>query len=119
MAVQSRVHLAVLYEDLDEEQIRKVWHGFLEQLDDENTSDKDEIIEWIDKWAIRSSLNGRQIRNIITSAQALARGRNRDKKLTLIDIEDVFKMTEDFQKDLEGLYKDRRVDALIEGRRKH
>jgi len=119
VAVQSRIHLAVLYDELDEGQVKKIWHGFLEQLNEKNTTDKYKIEEWVDKWAYKSKLNGRQIRNIITSAQALARGRNGlNKKLTCEDIETVFEFTERFSRDLEGLYNDYRKEAVIEGRKR-
>jgi hypothetical protein len=115
MAVQSRIHLAVIYEDLSPEQIKQVWNGFLSQLNNSNMENKEEIQEWVNKWAIKSSLNGRQIRNIISSAQALARGRGR--RLTLEDIEQVKDATEDFQKDLHQTYQERRIDALAPKRR--
>ncbi|KAG4422325.1 hypothetical protein IFR04_004477 [Cadophora malorum] len=119
VAVQSRIHLAVLYDELDEGQVKKIWHGFLEQLNEKNTTDKYKIEEWVDKWAYKSKLNGRQIRNIISSAQALARGRNGlNKKLTCEDIETVFEFTERFSRDLEGLYNDYRKEAVIEGRKR-
>ncbi|RSL42645.1 hypothetical protein CEP51_016457 [Fusarium floridanum] len=88
-AFKSRIQLSLHYETLDKPQRRKIWENFLERLQTlESDSDKIEAIqerkrkyEGVDFEDIRRHLgdlaqlemNGRQIRNSITTARQLAR----------------------------------------------
>ncbi len=94
VAVQSRVHLAVRYQDLTVEDRRKVFRTFYNQLSGENCSELKLIKEYIDEFD--EELNGRQIRNVFSSAMALARERN--EKVTVKDFKTVVKVTREFQK---------------------
>jgi hypothetical protein len=81
VAVQSRVHLAIKYTDLSAAD-RKDLFKFFEQLNSENTENPAELVEYVKEEFDES--NGRQIRNVVTSAMALTRGRG--EKLKLRDI---------------------------------
>lgn len=94
VAVQSRVHLAVRYQELTVEDRKKVFRTFYNQLSSENCHDLQRIKEYIDEFD--KELNGRQIRNVFSSALALARERN--DKVTLKDFKQVVKVTGEFQK---------------------
>jgi hypothetical protein len=104
IAVQSRVQLALRYNQLNESQTKQIWKIYLDQLNAGNTENKKEIEEWVKLKsenfyeATPQNLNGRQIRNIISSAQALARGE--DRKLKLEDIQKVYDTTVAFLVDL-------------------
>lgn len=94
VAVQSRVHLAIRYQDLTVEDRRKVFRTFYNQLTSENCSELRAIKEYIDDFD--EELNGRQVRNVFSSAMALARERN--EKVALKDFRQVVKVTREFQK---------------------
>lgn len=84
VAVQSRIHLAIKYDDLSKEQQVDIFNSFLNQA-----KEKGHIENWdkIGKWVQReagSKFNGRQIRNIVTSAMGLARAEGR--KLNVEDL---------------------------------
>jgi len=82
VAVQSRVHLAIKYTDLSAADRKKIFFKFFEQLNSENTENLAELVEYVKEEFDES--NGRQIRNVVTSAMALTRGRG--EKLKLRDI---------------------------------
>jgi hypothetical protein len=93
IAVLSRVHLAVQYDDLTEEQSLSLWKRFLDQIDyPERKTDRKEINDLVKKDIKKNTtlrLNGRQIRNIISSAQALAKERGGP-----LGCDDIYKMYE-------------------------
>ena len=94
VAVQSRVHLAVRYQDLSGEDRKKIFRNFYNQLTTENCDELKAIKEYIDEFD--EELNGRQIRNVFSSAMALAR--ERDDKVRLVDFKKTVKVTREFQK---------------------
>jgi hypothetical protein len=74
-AFKSRIHLAIRYPNLDEEQRRDIWHNFIKLLDhSKERVDVDDLEININKLA-RVEINGRQIRNVITLARYLAKFR--------------------------------------------
>lgn len=94
--------MAIKYEDLTKEQRQNIFFSFLEQLREKKLVDDYEgrngIKHWVDTSGCRSNFNGRQIRNIVSTAMGLA---NADgMRLTKNHLIDVAKQTEDFQKDL-------------------
>lgn len=95
VAVQSRVHLALRYTDLSSSDRRKIFFNFFDQLNPENTENVKQLKGYIED-EFDEDFNGRQIRNVVSSAMALARGR--DEKMTLRDIKQVVKSTREFQK---------------------
>ena len=71
-AFQSRIHLAVKYPPLSRDSRRDLWKQFISRVSPESGS------SWIgsfDRLASKN-LNGRQIKNIVRTAHALAVSRN-------------------------------------------
>ncbi|KAL9126196.1 MAG: hypothetical protein Q9217_004725 [Psora testacea] len=94
LAVQSRVHLAIRYQDLSAVDRKKILKNFSSQLTRENCSDLRAIENYIDDFD--EDLNGRQIRNVFSSAMALAR--DRKEKVCVKDFRQVVKVIREFQK---------------------
>ncbi|KAM0818695.1 putative ATPase family AAA domain-containing protein 3B [Seiridium cardinale] len=88
IAVQSRIHLALEYKDLTEEQRTSIFLEFVSQLEKKGfVSNMKEIKEWIDDEGKSKEFNGRQIRNVVSTAMSLAHADNRLLKkgdLTLV-----------------------------------
>jgi hypothetical protein len=74
-AFKSRIQLALRYPDLDENQRLGIWRNFIQMLrQTKERIDFEDLDMNIDKLA-QVQINGRQIRNIITTARHLARFR--------------------------------------------
>jgi len=99
ISVQSRVHLSVRYQDLSKEDCRVVFGRFMDKTD-ASADQKMDIMRWFRREAAPANLDGRQIKNLVTSAQSIAR--SRDTTLNLNSILSVYRMTEEFQKQLRG-----------------
>jgi hypothetical protein len=78
-AFKSRIQLILHYENLTPPQRRKIWRNFMERLKSlgETHVDYDDINDHIDE-LIQYEMNGRQIRNAITTARQLAQFRKKD-----------------------------------------
>jgi len=100
VAVLSRIHLAIRYRDLGADDIKNIFDTFLNKckIDPE---DKRDVERWVNKEATEYNLNGRQIRNIVKSAEALARSEK--KSLNRDHLDDVLKMTDKFQRALQDV----------------
>ena len=100
-AFQSRIHIALRYHELDARARRAIWKMFLEKVkalpgvETETFTDAD-----LDKLARKSNLNGRQIKNSVRSAQALAL--NEKVPLSMVHIAKVLDVAESFERDLKG-----------------
>ncbi|KAK3312174.1 hypothetical protein B0H66DRAFT_570194 [Apodospora peruviana] len=72
-AFKSRIQLALHYENLTKPQRRKIWRNFFNRLKDlgEENVDYDDLYDHIDDLA-EEEMNGRQIRNAITTARQLS-----------------------------------------------
>ena len=72
-AFKSRIQLALHYENLTSSQRRKIWRNFVTRLQDleEPNINFDDIFDHMDDLA-KEEMNGRQIRNAITTARQLA-----------------------------------------------
>ena len=71
-AFKSRIQLALHYSPLDAPSRRKIWHNFLDMLRAENENvDFDDIAAHMEELA-EHEMNGRQIRNALTTARQLA-----------------------------------------------
>ncbi|KLU92266.1 hypothetical protein MAPG_11212 [Magnaporthiopsis poae ATCC 64411] len=70
-AFKSRIHLAIHYPRLDLESRKSIWRTFLAKASVDSTPDLEAPDGALDRWA-SVELNGRQIRNIIRTGQALA-----------------------------------------------
>lgn len=121
VAVQSRIHLAIRYEDLSKEYKKKIFKIFLDQLEPESIKDRGLINDWVDEYGCDAKLNGRQIRNVVSSALALARSTDDkklgedEKKVTLKHLKSVVKITKDFQEQLESVTTASRMINEVKG----
>ncbi|MCJ1394413.1 hypothetical protein MMC18_007291 [Xylographa bjoerkii] len=71
-AFKSRIQVALYYKTLNRSSRRKIWHNFLEMLEEDNENvDFKELHSHLDELA-GHELNGRQIRNALTTARQLA-----------------------------------------------
>ncbi|PUU80698.1 hypothetical protein B9Z19DRAFT_1078786 [Tuber borchii] len=103
-AFQSRIHIALRYNDLDKKARRVIWKTFLGMVArEESGSDcqlrdivSDEELEGL----ARRELNGRQIKNAVRTAQALAL--NKNEGLSMEHLKLVLAVTEGFEQDLKG-----------------
>ena len=76
IAVQSRVHIAIKYQPLSKDQTKDIFMNFLEPLNKEGlVDDMGAITEWLEEDVVDKGLDGRQVRNIVTSALTLARAK--------------------------------------------
>ncbi|KAI1417922.1 AAA family ATPase [Hypoxylon sp. FL1857] len=75
-AFKSRIQLALRYEKLETSQRRKIWWNFMQHFKDmkDNSIDFDDLDDHVDELAVHE-MNGRQIRNAITTARQLAQYR--------------------------------------------
>ncbi|KAK6845670.1 AAA family ATPase [Apiospora arundinis] len=74
IAIPSRIHLAIQYKSLREDQMRGIFKGFLDRLNrDDLIDDYRQINEWLEEAVFQEEFDGRQIRNIVTMALGLAR----------------------------------------------
>jgi AAA+ superfamily predicted ATPase len=110
IAVQSRIHLAIRYDDLDQKQKQNVFRMFLQQLEEnepKSIKEYDDVIDFVNEYGSMNKLNGRQIRNVVASALSLARSRARpggeDGKMTKEHLKEVLEITRDFQDQLESV----------------
>ena len=108
VAVQSRIHYAIRFDALDAKRCQKVVDTFLKQLAEDNDN-----IEEEDKEAIKSyfeenieelaqeGFNGRELRNLFSTAQLLAFQGLKKPKVTLAEFERVVKSTTSFRTDVQ------------------
>ncbi|KAK8038552.1 hypothetical protein PG993_006963 [Apiospora rasikravindrae] len=74
IAISSRIHLAIQYQSLREDQMRGIFQGFLDRLHRSDLiDDYGQIEEWLQEDVFQEGFDGRQIRNIVTTALGLAR----------------------------------------------
>ena len=74
--------------------------------------DLGDLKDWVKTEGRRFEFNGRQIRNIVSTALGIAMAQER--KLERRDMASVARQTEDFKKDLitqEAIYKDRQIKS--------
>ncbi|KAH8204871.1 hypothetical protein TruAng_000910 [Truncatella angustata] len=74
VAIPSRIHVAIKYESLTKTQATKIFEGFLKPLEDnDEIHDYERIKEYLNDDVLSIRFDGRQIRNIITTALGIAR----------------------------------------------
>ena len=99
VAVQSRIHVAIKYSKLSQNQTMAIFMGFLNPLIERNrVHNIDEIKEWIEDDVYSVGLDGRQIRNILTSALGLARA-GRKSMLEKKDLKKILDNLKDYKQD--------------------
>ena len=94
---KSRIQLALHYEKLKLNDRRTIWENFIQRLQklEEVGIDFDDINRHMNDLA-RNELNGRQIRNAITTARQFAR--HQEKDLDYADLQQVIKIALKFDK---------------------
>ncbi|KAI1113380.1 hypothetical protein F5Y14DRAFT_213449 [Nemania sp. NC0429] len=106
IAIPSRIHIAIKYESLRTDQMEAIFKGFLDNLHKQNlVDDYDDIMTWLKEDVYSEGLDGRQIRNTITTALDLAnaeakygKGKN---KLGKSHIKRAFNNTKKFKRDFD------------------
>jgi hypothetical protein len=83
---------------MDDKEQKNVFKMFVNKINDGDVKAKQKILEWVDE-DFKEKFNGRQIRNILSSAMALARAEARS--LELKDIKRVRDCTKIFQDHLQ------------------
>ncbi|WEW57032.1 hypothetical protein PRK78_002491 [Emydomyces testavorans] len=99
-AFQSRIHIALRYGDLTSKAKRTVWKMFLEKVRTKEGLEMDKFTEKDYDILARHNLNGRQIKNSVRTAQALAL--NENVPLSMGHINRVLDVAETFEQDLKG-----------------
>ncbi|KAF5629995.1 AAA family [Fusarium tjaetaba] len=103
VAIPSRIHLAIRYESLQTSQMEAIFDSFLRDLDERNLiEDYSDIKDWLDDSVYKEKLDGRQIRNMVTTALGLARAESRSgggQKLNKRHLKRAFGNISDFKRD--------------------
>ncbi|OJD34408.1 aaa family atpase [Diplodia corticola] len=99
-AFQSRIHMGLRYEELGHHAKRQIWRMFLRRVREMETADMAEFRDEDYNTLARNDLNGRQIKNAVRTAQALAV--NMGEKLSMEHIKRVLAVAESFERDLKG-----------------
>lgn len=103
VAVQSRIHLAIQYKDLSQDQRIAIYEDLLKEIPDKNISNRKVITQKLARICKPNiQVNGRQIRNIVMAAQALAQHEG-EEKLTFEHIETVHEATKEFNDSLKDM----------------
>ncbi|KAI0399292.1 hypothetical protein F4802DRAFT_590377 [Xylaria palmicola] len=106
IAIPSRIHIAIKYESLSTDQMQGIFRGFLDELNRGGRVDQyDDIMSWLKEDVFPEGLDGRQIRNIITTALDLAnadeKNRKGNNKLGKSHIKRAFNNTKKFKRDFD------------------
>lgn len=105
VAIPSRIHVAIKYEPLKERQMKAIFEEFLDGLDEIGAiKDYDAIHDWLESVVYREQFDGRQIRNLITTALGLARAdkeRGRGRQLSKDHMSRAFTIASDFKRAFE------------------
>lgn len=110
IAVQSRIHIAIKYSSLSKDQTIAIFEGFLNPLNGKGlVKDIDGVKEWLMEDVCKMGFDGRQIRNIVTSALGLARAEKRTK-LEKKDIKKVLSNVKDFKDEFIRQYESYKKD---------
>lgn len=115
VAIPSRIHVAIRYEGLNKNQMQKIFEGFLRPLEEKNLiDDYAEIKEYLSEDVYSLGFDGRQIRNIVTTALGLARAEKKSGKgkgkLAKKHLRSAVKNTNDFKIDFSVMY-DRYINS--------
>lgn len=99
-AFVSRIHLSLRYEELSTKARHRVWKLFLEKVKSTEGVEVGKITDSDYMDLARRDVNGRQIKNLVRAAQALAVYEN--KPLSMAHIKRVIDVAESFERDLKG-----------------
>ncbi|KAI1359172.1 P-loop containing nucleoside triphosphate hydrolase protein [Xylaria arbuscula] len=102
VAIPSRIHIAIKYESLRPDQMEAIFKGFLENLRKRNLiDDYDGIMSWLKEDVYSEGLDGRQIRNVVTTALDLANAEPGNYKLKQAHLKRAWNNTKRFTKDFD------------------
>lgn len=90
----SRIHVSLRYRDLDEDARRKIWRAFIAKLGDTFAAPLSPAEE---THLVGKGMNGRQIKNAVRTAGALASSRN--EKVAFTHLKGVVDIMEQFERD--------------------
>ncbi|RYP76363.1 hypothetical protein DL771_001802 [Monosporascus sp. 5C6A] len=101
-ALLSRIHINLWFPDFDFKAQQEVWKDVINRLEDLNREDRENLtyfinyeLEKLDE-RVYTHMNGRQIRNCISAAAALARGPGKNGSLKPIDVKNMLKLGKEF-----------------------
>ena len=80
-AVESRIHIRIKYPELDTTSRRRIWRNFMDLLPKENVKLSEEDLDLL----AERPMNGRQIKNVIKTAELLSIVQQQPLGLTQID----------------------------------
>jgi len=106
-AFQSRIHVALRYGELGFKAKLKIWTMFLGMVRSQNPDESEDIAEDEVDWLAKRNMNGRQIKNAVRTAQALAKSKK--EKMCIRHVKTVLGVAEGFENDLKGTG---RMDSL-------
>ncbi|KAF2232959.1 P-loop containing nucleoside triphosphate hydrolase protein [Viridothelium virens] len=100
VAVYSRIHVAIKYRPLNKKQTKDIFEGFLVPLRDKNKiANYKQVEKYLREDVIKkAALDGRQIRNVVTSALSLARATDKSQ-LDLRHLKTIISNVTDFRQD--------------------
>jgi len=99
-AFQSRIHIALRYDNLDQKAKKAIFKIFIERVRVLEKADTMPFTEENYTDLARHELNGRQIKNTVRTAQALAV--NKREPLSMGHIRQVLEVQMSFDRDLKG-----------------
>ncbi|RMZ85246.1 hypothetical protein DV738_g314, partial [Chaetothyriales sp. CBS 135597] len=99
-AFVSRIHLSLRYDELSTKARYRVWKLFLDKIKATEGIKVGTLTENDYKDLARRDVNGRQIKNLVRAAQALAI--HQDEPLSMAHIKRVIDVAENFERDLKG-----------------
>ncbi|KAJ5885543.1 hypothetical protein N7495_010053 [Penicillium taxi] len=106
VAVHSRIHVAIKYEELNETRAMSIFKNFLTPLEDKGMiQSQSDILDWLEGDIHRMKFDGRQIRNVVTSACSLARAQGKtrlEKQHLLAVVDNVKDFKNEFVRQYEG-----------------
>ncbi|KAL8844085.1 MAG: hypothetical protein Q9176_001491 [Flavoplaca citrina] len=103
-AVQSRIHLAVRFDELTQPQMQSILRTILRKFNVKD-SEIEDITDNFQNYLAdspRFKLNGREIRNVVFSAHAVALSEGKES-IGWNHIRDVLRLTRDFQDQLKAI----------------
>jgi SpoVK/Ycf46/Vps4 family AAA+-type ATPase len=99
-AFVSRIHLSLRFQNLTTKAKRTVWKLFIDRVKNQDNQQISTITDQDFNDLARREVNGRQIKNLVRAAQALAV--HEDVPLSMVHIRRVIDVAESFEMDLKG-----------------
>lgn len=101
-AFKSRIQLALHYDDLNQNQRKQIWQNFITRLEasESESVDTSDLLKHINELAT-PEMNGREIRNAVTTARQLAMFKN--VKMNSTHLKHVIRVAGKFEKYLQEI----------------